>query len=70
MEAERVAWGVTQGLQVDTGTNGTSGNGTPEDGPIANETGELLETANRLLPEWVPQWSVRVALAIAVLAVA
>ena len=62
--------GVTQGLQVDTGTNGTSGNGTPEDGPIANETGELLETANRLLPEWVPQWSVRVALAIAVLAVA
>lgn len=65
-----MARGVTQGLQVGTEANGTTGNTTPENGSLANGTGEVVETASRLLPEWVPQWSVRVALALAVLAIA
>ncbi|EMA44153.1 mechanosensitive ion channel family protein [Halococcus saccharolyticus] len=65
MEAEGVTWGVTQRAQV-----GTQLNGTPENGSIENSTGEVVETATRVLPEWVPQWSVQVALALVVLGLA
>jgi small-conductance mechanosensitive channel len=65
MESGGVAWGVTQGLQVGSQLNGTS-----ENGSLENSTGEVVETASRVLPEWIPQWSVRVGLAVLVLGLA
>ena len=77
MEPVRVTMsGARAVLQVDF-PNGTGINRTPET-PQTNNTSESIqqnsqeavETATRILPEWIPQWTVQVALAMLVLVLA
>jgi small conductance mechanosensitive channel len=51
--------------------NGTRTNGTNDtNGSIEQGSQEAVQTASRILPEWVPEWSVRAVLAILALALA
>jgi small conductance mechanosensitive channel len=77
MEPVRVTMsGARAVLQVGF-PNGTGINGTTET-PQTNNTSESIqqnsqeavETATRILPEWIPQWTVQVALAMLVLVLA
>lgn len=64
----RLLWVALQtGLPTAT-PNGTVGNGT--NGSLQQQTKETVGFLDRLLPSWIPQWAIQVALAIAVLALA
>jgi small conductance mechanosensitive channel len=61
---------ATSLLQLAT-PNGTGANGTNDtNGSIEQGSQEAVETASRILPEWVPEWWVRAVLAALVLALA
>ncbi len=61
---------ATSLLQLAT-PNGTGTNGTNDtNGSIEEGSQEAVQTASRILPEWVPEWSVRAVLAVLTLALA